>query len=289
MKIDIFSSAAESFFSSILKDAQYLFIKKIRRKTGYVPSAQAHTSFRSSPRKSEITNITRLASSETEIDINDLVTFDREVAVSSGVFVVPSSDIYKTVTVQEAIRPQVEDSLASEGRPFYTFERITTDPPAAEIASPNSTKERRRDEELERRITSLFMMAGDEEFESGMISDFSRDLCSIIDNHGKAAMEIITYLFLYKEVNPEVLCEALRWLGRIDQLDSHSYRLWLLGKSLESPSIFVRDGAILGIAALDDPCAIPAVHKAIEKENCEELRENMQVVLQQLEETARWR
>jgi hypothetical protein len=63
--------------------------------------------------------------------------------------------------------------------------------------------------------------------------------------------------------------------------------LWLLEKCLESSSIFVRDGAILGIASLDDPFAISAVRKAIEKEACEGLRQNMQAVLQQLEETAK--
>jgi len=89
-------------------------------------------------------------------------------------------------------------------------------------------------------------------------------------------------------VNPEVLCEALRWLGRIDQVDSHSYRLWLLEKCLESSSRMIRDGALLGIAAIDDPWAIPAVRKAIEKETCRELCDDMKAVLEQLEETSKW-
>lgn len=268
------------------KTSWFSFFRRARQKPENMYAVSTQADARTPPREFGISNITMLASSETDIDISELVTYYREAAVSGVVFIVPRShDIYRSVPLEEFVIPQGEDSLASEERSCYTFERITRYPPAAETTSLNSTKEPRRDEELERSIISLFMMSGDEEFESGMISDFSRDLCLIIDNHGKAAMEIITYLFLYKEVNPEVLCEALRWLGRIDQLDSHSYRLWLLEKSLESTSIFVRDGAILGIASLDDPCAIPAVHKAIEKENCEELRENMQVVLQQLEET----
>ncbi len=285
MKIDIFSSATASFFSSILKDAQYLFIKKIRRKTGYVPSAQTHTSFRSSPRKSEITNITMLANSETDIDISELVTYYREAADSSVVFIVLGSpDIYRPVPLEESVIPQGEDSLAS----VLTMGRGIEYPPAAEIASPNSTKERLRDEELERRINTLFMISGDEEFESGMISDFSKELCSIINSHDKNAMEIISYLFLYRKINPVVMSEALRWLGRIEQEESHPYRLWLLEKNLESSLIYVRDGAISGVAALDDPSAIPAVRRAIEKETCRELCDDMKAVLEQLEETSKW-
>ena len=273
------------------KTSWFPFFRNIRRKSEHISAAPTQTAIRTSPRESEISNMTVFVSSVDDIDITGPMSYYMEVASGNRFFVffTGSQNFYNLSEAQEVIGQKGEDSLAFEEGSCYTFERITRYPPAAETVSPNSTREPRRDEELERRITSLFMMSGDEEFESGIISDFSRDLCSIIENHGKAVIEIISYLFLYKEVNPEVLCEALRWLGRIDQVDSHSYRLWLLEKSLESPFIFVRDGAILGIASLDDPCAIPAVHKAIEKENCEELQKNMQDVLQQLEETASWR
>jgi len=286
MKIEIISSAVVSTLASILRDNVFLF-RKMRRKSGHISEVPTQTAVRTSPRECQISNITMLRSSETDIDITELVTYYREAGVASRLFVAPGShDVYNAETVEEGITPQGEYSLASEERSCYTFERIRSYPPGAETASPNSTREPRRDEQLEQWITSLFMVSSDEEFENGMISSFSRHLCSTIDRHGNAAMEIISYLFLYKNVNPEVLSEALRWLGRIDQVESHSYRLWLLERSLESPSIFVRDGAILAIAALDDPYAIPGVCKAIEKESCEELRQNMEAVLEQLEETA---
>ena len=117
MKIDIFSTIASSFFSSILRDAQYLFNRKMQRKTGYVSVAQTYTLSRSSPWESEISNITMLASSETDIDISELVTYYREAAVSSVVFIVPGlHDIYRSVPLEESVIPQGEDSLASEER-----------------------------------------------------------------------------------------------------------------------------------------------------------------------------
>jgi hypothetical protein len=287
MKKEIISSPVVSTLASILRDNVFLF-RKIRPKLGHISEVPTQTPVRTSPRECQISNITMLWTSESDIDITEPVTYYRQAAVGSRLFFAPGShDVYNAVTVQEGLTPQGKDSLASEERSCYTFERIRSYPPGAETASPNSTREPRRDEELEQWITSLFMVSSDEEFENGTISSFSHHLCSNIDRHGNAAMEIISYLFLYKNVNPEVLSEALRWLGRIDQVESHSYRLWLLERSLESPSIFVRDGAILGIAALDDPYAMPALRKAIEKETCEELRENMQAVLEQLEETAK--
>lgn len=278
MKIDTISLDIASIIGSIFKR---FLCGEIRRKSGHISEAPTQTAvIKASPRKYKIYNMIILASTGSK-DVIEPMVYYREAPASDRVSIFGSHDI----ATQDAIKPQGEDSLASEEKPYYFFGH---DPPAAKNASMSSTEERPRDEELEQRITSLFMMSGEEEFESGMISDFSRDLCSIIDNHGKAATEIISYMFLYKEVNSEVLCEALRWLGRIDQVDSHSYRLWLLEKCLESSSRMIRDGALLGIAAIDDPWAIPAVRKALEKETCRELCDDMKAVLEQLEETTKW-
>jgi len=269
------------------------FFRRIRQKSEHTPATETRATISPSPVGSGTSNITVLASSEAGIDITRPMAYYLEVPGASKIFVfnIRSQRIYDREAAKKAVRPQGESSSGFEEERNYNVDEIyasiMNEPQAADVASVNSTKEPRKDEDLEQRITSLFIMSGEEEFENGMVSDFSRNLCSIIESHGNAAMEIISYLFLYKNLNPEVMSEALRWLGRIEQVESHSYRLWLLEKSLESPSIFVRDGAILGIASLDDTWARSAVNKAIEKENCEELRENMQTVLEQLEETAK--
>ncbi|MBI1926405.1 HEAT repeat domain-containing protein [Candidatus Poribacteria bacterium] len=140
-------------------------------------------------------------------------------------------------------------------------------------------------EKICQEVKNLFKGARGQHFEDGMESAFSRDFVSLIKAHGDVAVKTIAELFFSEEVNAEVMGEALRWLGDINAPQSHSSRLKLLEQSLKSSSLYVRDGATVGIAFLDDPHAIPALKDAIQQEKLPGLREDMQQVLEQLEET----
>ncbi|MGB0383434.1 MAG: HEAT repeat domain-containing protein [Ardenticatenaceae bacterium] len=138
---------------------------------------------------------------------------------------------------------------------------------------------------LSKRIRALFAAAKEEVFEDGYESQFSRQLISLVERYGEQAIEPIIRLIVNEQVNPEVAAEALRWLGEIEEPLSRSSRRWLLERTLYSSSSRVRDGAILGLASLDDPHAIPYLRQAIEQESCPELREDMEQVLEQLLES----
>lgn len=133
------------------------------------------------------------------------------------------------------------------------------------------------------KIEAIFWTAKGEFFEDGMESTFSKQLDSFVKEFGNNALEAITCLIVYERVDPEVAGEALRWLGRIDYAESYEYRRWLLERSLSLSSTRVRDGAILGLASMDDKHAIPYLKCAIEKEQCSELKADMESVLEQLE------
>ena len=75
-------------------------------------------------------------------------------------------------------------------------------------------------------------------------------------------------------------------LGRMNDSITRNRRLWILESGLFSSSARIRDAAGLGLASLDDPHAIPYVRKAIDEERCDELREDLQQILEQLQETA---
>ena len=137
--------------------------------------------------------------------------------------------------------------------------------------------------ELSRKIAVLFEAAKDQHFEDGMESEFSRELTTLIAAYGNMTVQELAYLVLSEKVNAEVASEALRWLGNMPHGASCHFRLWLLERSLLCSSPMVRDGAILGLASLDDPRAIPYIKRAIEPEQCEALRKNMEQVLVQLE------
>ena len=67
----------------------------------------------------------------------------------------------------------------------------------------------------------------------------------------------------------------------------HKDKLELCKKDLFSESHYVRDEAGLGLASLDDPIAIPEIQNAIAREKNKELKKDLELVLNQLEETKR--
>ncbi len=140
-------------------------------------------------------------------------------------------------------------------------------------------------EKIRQEAQNLFRGARGQRFENGLESAFSRDLVSLVKKHGDVAVKAIAEIVLSEEAHAEVIGEALHWLGDIDDPKSYSSRLDLLEKSLKSPSPSVRDGAALGIAFLDNPHAIPFLQDAIKQEKHPGLRQDLQQVLDQLEET----
>lgn len=149
----------------------------------------------------------------------------------------------------------------------------------------NSTQKEEKPIDLFYEIERLFALAMDEEFEDGVESNFSKDLISFIKKYEKRAIEELTPIFLNEKVNAEIISEALRWIGRIQHNFSKFDRLWLLERCLFHPSPYIRDGATLGIASMNDPNAIDFLKIAIEKEPYLELREDMEQVLITLEKT----
>jgi len=154
--------------------------------------------------------------------------------------------------------------------------------------SESSTSQLLDPGELEKKASALFISAREQIFEDGMESGFSREIAALISSHGRAAMEVIIPLLLSDWLNPEVTSEALRVVGRIHHPPTYRDRLWLLERGLYSPSARVRDGATLGLAYLDDPIAITPLKYAIERESVPELRQDMEQVLAQLEDTQKW-
>jgi HEAT repeat protein len=138
-------------------------------------------------------------------------------------------------------------------------------------------------EKIRQKTAALFEAAKDQHFEDGMESAFSNELVALIGKYGDAAVKAITHLITSEIVNVEVASEALRWLGRMDHAPTYHTRLSLLERSLFSPSAPVRDGAALGLAAMDDPHAITYLKQAIQKEKYPTLREDLKQVLTQLE------
>ncbi|MCX5826295.1 MAG: HEAT repeat domain-containing protein [Deltaproteobacteria bacterium] len=149
----------------------------------------------------------------------------------------------------------------------------------------SATVKKKQEKEFESEIWALFEAANDEIFEDGIESRFSKDLIKLIITFGNDAVTFITDSIISGHANPEVASEALRWIGRMNHPQSYSNRLWLLESCLNCASSKMRDGAILGLASMDNPNAIPYIKNAMEREYLVELKQDMQQVIDQLENT----
>ncbi len=189
------------------------------------------------------------------------------------------------------VPPAAAAQLRATGfRPVTFWRTEGTVEPAPGLLENSTAPGERADSvalQTERNIEFLFRTAIEEEFEDGVETEFSRRLVALVSNFGNAAVEFVHYLVGNNKVNAGVASEAFRWLGRMEHVPTHGWRRWVLQEGLTSSSIRVRDGAVLGLASMDDPETIPYIEDAIEREKCCGLREDMQQVLAQLEETGR--
>lgn len=197
-----------------------------------------------------------------------------------------------------AILASDEDQVSVQEEPFGTLEAWRTWADREELWPHHSLETRQSsthqsqediEEWLAEPLECLFASGREQEFEDGMESDFSNKLVSTVRTYGNPAVKVIADLIINEKVNAAVASEALRWLGELEDQETRCSRLWLLEKALESQSSSVRDGALLGIASMDDPAAIQALERAIQEERIGQLRKFMQEVLLQLEETRQCR
>jgi hypothetical protein len=160
-------------------------------------------------------------------------------------------------------------------------------PSEQDVLASSSTDLPPRPAHITKSVMLLFANARDEVFEAGFESDFSKGVLSIVRAYRNLGVDAVRTTVLWEGTNQEIAAEALRWLGYFDDATTHSSRLWLLERCLFNASARIRNAAALGLASLDDPRAIIHLKEAIEKENDDELREDMLQVLAQLESTRR--
>ena len=153
----------------------------------------------------------------------------------------------------------------------------------ARLVNPPSTDD--RSQTLAGEFRRLFAAARDEVFEDGMESNFSRKLSVLIEEYQDQAINFAADYLDSEESNEEVASELLRQLGHSRHEPTYTSRLMLLVRGLQNISAMVRDGAILGLASLDDPGVISDVEEAVAREQDPELRDDMNDVLEQLRAT----
>jgi hypothetical protein len=138
------------------------------------------------------------------------------------------------------------------------------------------------DQELLERVRELFDQGSFDFFQDGLQSTFSRHLVALLAQHGRDAFRAIAEYLFSGDAGPDIMSEALRWLVEVDDPSTLSQRWSILLRTLQDTSPKVRDGAILGFAALDDPRATPFLVEARNVEQIAELRRLIDQVLAHL-------
>lgn len=142
------------------------------------------------------------------------------------------------------------------------------------------------DADLLDEIRTLFDEGATEFFHDGLHSEFSRSLLALIASRGNAALRAIGRYVLSDASKPDVVSEALRWLAdhQDSALANEQWRVLL--QALRHPDPRVRDGAVIGFSSLDNPRALPVLKAARGAETIHELGRLLDVVIEQLTQTA---
>lgn len=142
------------------------------------------------------------------------------------------------------------------------------------------------DPELVNQVRELFEQGASEFFEDGVHSEFSRSLLLTLAEHGRAAFMAISEYLFSADAKPDIVSEALRWLADFRDPATLVDRWSILQRTLRDRSPRVRDGAILGFAALDDPRSRRLLLEARHVEQIAELQRLIDQVIEQLNATA---
>lgn len=136
-------------------------------------------------------------------------------------------------------------------------------------------------------VTTVLENAEYEDLEIGVASIFSQRLSEFIDTYGVSAIDALREALETRLPSSVVMSVLLRELGGISDGRTRRQRRDLLSSLLRSNSVQVRYAASAGLAALDDPEAIPALERALASETHARPQEQLQLVLDQLRDTRR--
>ena len=156
--------------------------------------------------------------------------------------------------------------------------------PAPPIVGETDLKQ---ESDIASEIRNLFSLATFIALEPGMTNSFSEGLEEVIEKYGEPALREIQDIILNDETAFSIGLEALKYVGNSDSRVWRDERRAMLETCLKrSCSAWVRDGAGLGLSFLDDRLSIPELENAIDRESSEALKEDLQLVLDQLKRTA---
>ena len=182
--------------------------------------------------------------------------------------------------------PEMEfDVVQDLADPFLNRNTLLTAYPSSATARSDDLPKFGLDERLLMFVRKLARDAVDEVFHDGQESKFGAAVTAVISEYGRNAVRAVEKILETTSVNIEVAGELLRVLGMIEDRFTQHQRLMLLVNQLKSDDARVRDAASLGLAALEDPRAIPALELALQDETNPFVRPEFESAIEELRES----
>lgn len=175
-------------------------------------------------------------------------------------------------------------AASTEGVRQCFLDQSSTTQLIAGAYAQSSTGIREMTPEIRAKFDALFDAAGRDIIEDGMPNAITERLPGLVARDFNAVMPALTSMVEGGRTQPIIAAEVLKELGRDRNAASHAGRLWILERALSQSCPFIRDGAGLGLARLGDPSAIPYLLRAAENEPDAQIRADLQLVIDELQE-----
>lgn len=122
-----------------------------------------------------------------------------------------------------------------------------------------------------------------QQFDADVAYDFMTDLDTFIHANGASVIRIITDLASRRVLDEDLVSEALRALGRMENQATKEQRYQVLMRFIRHDSAIVRDAAVSGLSFLDDARALPHLRMLLQTEIVPVLNNNIRVAIESLE------
>ena len=139
-------------------------------------------------------------------------------------------------------------------------------------------------QEIEILFDELISLGKEINFKQAMENDYTKGLFDIITYYEDRAIDALKNLIEKNAVYELLASDTLIWLGLYNNQTTHYKQLRTLIHFLNSPSIKIRYGAVIGLENLDNQQAIPAINRAIIDEQFIPLRMEMMDVVKSMAE-----
>ena len=151
------------------------------------------------------------------------------------------------------------------------------------VSSGTRTQGAKARAELEEKVRSILVIAGESDYEDWQDSVFAQELAPLVRKYGEAAVKCVGEMVTRDGCGALVAGDALESLGRLHDPATSDARLRVLERGLSSKSVKIRAGAAFGLAYMGDARALPSLNRAIKKETSSTLREHMEHIRRRLE------